>query len=230
MACCCRRAASRSAQNSTTTWPGPMPRPGRTSGRCNTSVRPSKKASPSARSCCRIQNLPPCANCLSLRSCSRWSRVFFRVGLLACLLVCLTNCTRPNGLSPRLAVLRFENLSGDPALDWMGRGFSEIISGELEGSPQRYVIQWRALHSLDAALGKRPAAAPGISAERTEALAAGADEILYGDFSVVRGLLRATVTQEDTVRRKTVRVISATGPLGDGIFPVAGALARQLGQ
>ncbi len=155
--------------------------------------------------------------------------MFCRVGLLACLL-CLTNCTHPNGLSPRLAVLRFENLSGDPALDWMGRGFSEIISGELEGSPQRYVIQWRALHSLDAALGKRPAAAPGISAERTEALAAGADEILYGDFSVVRGLLRATVTQEDTVRRKTVRVISASGPLGDGIFPVAATLARQLGQ
>src|ERR1700722_11386540 len=174
MACCCRRAASRSAQNSTTTWPGPMPRPGRTSGRCNTSVRPSKKASPSARSCCRIQNLPPC----------------------------------PNGLSPRVAVLRFENLSGDPALDWMGRGFSEIISGELAGSPQRYVVQWRALHSLDAALGKRPPTAPGISAERTLAMAAGADEILYGDFSVLRGMLRATVTQEDTTTRKTVRTIS----------------------
>jgi tetratricopeptide (TPR) repeat protein len=149
---------------------------------------------------------------------------------LACLLVCLTNCTSQNRISPRLAVLRFENLSGNPALDWMGRGFSEILSGELEGSSQGYIIQWRALHSLDASLGKRPAAAPGISAERTEALAAGADEILYGDFSVVGGLLRATVTQEDTVTRKMVRAISATGPLDGGIFPVAGALARQLGQ
>jgi tetratricopeptide (TPR) repeat protein len=153
-----------------------------------------------------------------------------QLALPACLLVCLTNCTRQSSFSPRMAVLRFENLSGDPALDWMGRGFSEIVSGELEGSPQRYVVQWRALHSLDASFGKRPAAAPGISAERTEALMADADEILYGDFSVVRGLLRATVTQEDTDTRKTVRVISATGPLGDGIFPVAGALARQLGQ
>jgi len=151
-----------------------------------------------------------------------------QLALLACLLVCLTNC--PSRLSPRMAVLRFENLSGDPALDWMGRGFSEILSGELEGSPQRYAVQWRALHSPDASLGKRPAAAPGISAERTEALMAGADEILYGDFSVVRGLLGATVTVEDTLTRKTVRVISAGGPLGDGIFPVAGALARQLGQ
>jgi tetratricopeptide (TPR) repeat protein len=153
-----------------------------------------------------------------------------QLALLACLLVGLTNCNRQSRFLPRMAILRFENLSGDPALDWMGRGFSEILSGELEGSPQRYVVQWRALHSLDAALGKRPATAPGISAERTEALMADADEILYGDFSVVRGLLRVTVTQEDTVTRKTVRTISAGGPLGDGVFPVAGVLARQLGQ
>ena len=46
----------------------------------------------------------------------------------------------------------------------------------------------------------------------------------------MRGLLRATITQEDTVTRKMVRVISASGPLGDGIFPVAGALARKLGR
>jgi len=156
--------------------------------------------------------------------------VFFRVGLLACLLVCLTNCNPQSRLSRRVAVLRFENLSGDPALDWMGRGFSEILCGELEGSPQLYVIQWRALHSLDASLGKRPAGAPGISTERTDALLAGADEILYGDFSVVRGRLRATITQEDAATRKTVRAISASAPVGNGILPMASALARQLGQ
>jgi TolB-like protein len=48
---------------------------------------------------------------------------------LACLLVFLTDCGRQSRVSPRMAVLRFENLSGDPALDWMGRGFSEILSG-----------------------------------------------------------------------------------------------------
>jgi tetratricopeptide (TPR) repeat protein len=110
----------------------------------------------------------------------------------------------------------------------MGRAFSEILSGELEGSPQRYVIQWRGLHSFDAPLGKR-SAAPGISAEPTEALAAGANQILYGYFSVVNGMLRVTAVQEDGATRKMVLVISASVPVGDGIFPVAEALARQLG-
>ena len=137
----------------------------------------------------------------------------FRLGLLACLLAFLANCSRESrSLPPRVAILRFENLSPDAALDWMGRGFSEILAGELEGSPRTYIIQWRSLHSFDGALGRRPSAAPGVSAERTEALLAGAAGILDGQFSVVNGVLRATVSEEDPVRRKTVRVVSANGP------------------
>ena len=111
----------------------------------------------------------------------------------------------------------------------MGRGFAEILSGGLQGSPQRYAIQWRALHSFDASLGRRPGA-PGISAESTGALVAGANQIVYGDFSVVNGALHATATEEDLATHKMVRVASASGSASDGIFPVAEALARQLGE
>ena len=158
-------------------------------------------------------------------------RTSVRCARLACvaLLAFLANCThQTEPLAPALAILRFENLSSGPSLDWMGRAFSEILTGELEGSPQRYVIQWRGLHSFDAPLGKR-SAAPGISAERTEALAAGANEILYGYFSMVNGMLRVTAIQEDPATRKMTAVVTAGGPAGDGIFPVAEALARQLG-
>ena len=126
-------------------------------------------------------------------------------------------------------MLRFENLSSDVALDWMGRGFAEILSAELQGSPQRYAIQYRALHSFDRQLGARVPAAPGISAERTGALVAGANQIVYGDFSVVNGILRASATQEDLGLHKMV-VASAAGPVAGGIFPIAGELARQLGE
>jgi len=143
-------------------------------------------------------------------------------------LVLLASCSRQSEpLAPALAILRFENLSSDASLDWMGRAFSEILSGELDGAAQRYVIQWRGLHSFDAPLGKR-AAAPGISAERAEALAAGANQILYGEFSVVNGALRVTATQEDLATRRMAPVVSASGP-ASGIFAVAEALARQLG-
>lgn len=131
---------------------------------------------------------------------------------------------------PQVAVLRFENLSADPSLDWMGRGFSEIVSGELRGSPQLYSLGRRALHSFDASLGRRTGGAPGISTERTAALVAGANRIVYGDFFVVKGALHATATEEDLATHKMVLTAAASGPASGGVFPVAGALARQLGE
>jgi tetratricopeptide (TPR) repeat protein len=150
---------------------------------------------------------------------------------LLILLLCLSACARRDSQQtvPQVAVLRFENLSADASLDWMGGGFAEVLSGELQGSPQRYAIQWRSLHSFDNVLGRR-ADAPGISAESTDALVVGANQIVYGYFSAVNGVLNATATEEDLVTHKMVRVASASGSVAGGIFPVAEALARQLGE
>lgn len=110
----------------------------------------------------------------------------------------------------------------------MGRGFSEILTGRLQGSPLCYVIGWRSLHAFDASLGGRRFS-PGISAESAAARVAGANRIVYGYFSVVNEALRATAVQEDLATRKVTRVVSAGGLLRDGVFPVANALASQLG-
>ena len=153
-----------------------------------------------------------------------------RAAALALLLACAAGCARRDTgrTVPQVAVLRFENLSSDPTLDWMGEGLAQILSGELQGSPQRYAIQWPTLHSYQAILGKRPAA-PGISSESTAALVAGANQIVYGNFSLAGGILRATANLEDLPTHKIVQVATASGSARDGIFPVAGAIARQLG-
>src|SRR5579862_5153726 len=153
-----------------------------------------------------------------------------RTAALAALLACLGGCARDSHPAiPQIAVLRFENLSADPALDWMGRAFSEIVSSELAGSRLGYVLQFHALHSFDRSLGVRPVG-PGVSSERTGALVAGANTMVYGDFAVLNGALRATATEENLATHKMERVVSATGPINGGIFPVAEALARQLGE
>lgn len=112
----------------------------------------------------------------------------------------------------------------------MGRGFSELLSSDSTKPADGYLISWRRMHAFDAALGKRPVAAPGVSTERAEALAAGANRIIYGDFSVTGNILRATATEEDVARHKMIRVASASGPASDGLMPLANSLARQLGQ
>ncbi len=123
-------------------------------------------------------------------------------------------------------MLRFENLGGDASLDWMGRAFSESITAALAGSPSVYAIPRRTLHGVEQALGPRPMEAPGISAERAAALAAGANRIAYGQYEVLGGRLHAGVTVEDPTTGKMVAAYSASGAPAD-IAAVADALARR---
>lgn len=125
----------------------------------------------------------------------------------------------------RIAILRFENLGEDPSADWMGRAFAEIITGELAGTPDIYAIPSARLHSLDGALGPRPVAAPGISGERSLALAAGANRIGYGEYRVLGGKLEARLTMEDPASHKALSSMAVSGAAGD-IIAIASSLAQ----
>jgi tetratricopeptide (TPR) repeat protein len=113
------------------------------------------------------------------------------------------SCSRPSTPAvQRLAILRFENLTPDPATDWIGRALSEVITAELSGSARIYAIPSSRLHSLNALMGPRPVGAPGISAEMQLAIAVGANRIGYGEFEVSGGRLRARLNIEDPQNRR----------------------------
>ncbi len=141
----------------------------------------------------------------------------------------LTACSRQPARPAveRIAILRFENLGDDPSADWMGRAFPEIIAAELAGTADVYAIPSARLHGLDALLGPRPVAAPGISGERTLALAAGANRIGYGEYRVRNGKLEARLTIEDPAIHKALSGIGVSGAAGD-IVAVASSLAQHI--
>jgi tetratricopeptide (TPR) repeat protein len=134
--------------------------------------------------------------------------------------------SKPSGLQ-RIAVLRFENLGGDPSTDWMGRAFSEIIASELASAPQTYSISSSRLHSLGPTLGVRPISAPGISAEAPLAVAAGANRLAYGDYRVEGGRIHARMTIEDPQTRR-MQILEAVTVPGPDVATAATALARQV--
>jgi Tfp pilus assembly protein PilF len=146
---------------------------------------------------------------------------------LVSLALLLAGCTRqpPAPHVERIAILRFENLGAGVSGDWMGRAFSEVITAELAGAPGVYAIPSSRLHGPDRVLGPRPVSAPGISAERSLALASGATRLGYGEYSVRGGRLSARLTIEDSRTGKTVKLVSAAA--GD-VFAVANGLARQV--
>jgi len=108
----------------------------------------------------------------------------------------------------------------------MGRAFSEILTTELVGWPGAEPIPPNRMHALNPVYGPRSAALPGISAERTLALASGASQIGYGDYAVHGGRLEVQLTIEDLHTGK-MRQLATSAPSTD----VAGAafeLARQI--
>jgi tetratricopeptide (TPR) repeat protein len=147
------------------------------------------------------------------------------------LLLLLAGCARPPAAThiQRLAILRFENLSADPSTDWMGRALSELISEELAGAPDLYAISSNRLSAFNSpqAMGVRPVSAPGISTERTAALAAGADRIAYGDYVVRNGNVQVRLTVEDPAAGKMVRgpVLSSGGDVASLSLTIARSLS-----
>jgi tetratricopeptide (TPR) repeat protein len=138
--------------------------------------------------------------------------VFCRLGTFA-LLILLVACQKKaeNAPPPRYAVLRFENLSGDPGLDWTGRAISESLPVSLTKALDGPVLGSAALNRFAPALGARPASAPGASSERTEALAAGANRVISGYLERAAGQIRIAATEEDLSTGKSLRVVEATG-------------------
>ncbi len=90
--------------------------------------------------------------------------------------------------------------------------------------PGLYTISSSRVHASDAALGSRPLAAPGISSERAEALAAGANRLGYGEYWLRNGRVEARLTLDDVPSGET-RVMTASAP---DVPTAAGALARQI--
>lgn len=155
-----------------------------------------------------------------------WSRP---AGLALVALLALAGCSRQQAKpqAERIAILRFENLGQDPSADWIGRAIPVVLESELSGAPETTVIGTPQLHAFDRTLGVRPVSAPGVSAERQQALAAGANRMAYGDYSVRSGRLYARLWLEDPQTQAIVKVAEATAAADDAIG-ASSALARQL--
>jgi hypothetical protein len=116
-------------------------------------------------------------------------------------------CSTGGHQGTRLVILPFENLSLDPNIDWMARGFAEDLRLQLSGTPANDAV---------------------FAASRRDVPGLGAARIVEGYFAVRNGRLRATAVVADADNQHARRTASGEGPLGAGMLPVADALARQI--
>jgi tetratricopeptide (TPR) repeat protein len=117
----------------------------------------------------------------------------------------LAACSRARNPVERVAVLPFENLSGDPALEWIAAAGPKILADQLLG---------------DATSGSVPTLAPALR----DAYAASATRLVHGYFDKRRQSLHFEFAVEDSQTHKTLQTIT-----GDGaVLPVLDRLAKAL--
>ncbi len=124
------------------------------------------------------------------------------------LLLTIAGCNR--GAPPtvdRLAILPFENLTGDPSLDWISVTGPNMLGAQIAGSPT---------------------ANPLLAESLRQAYSERATRVLHGYFTAPNGKLRFEFSIEDPQAVKTVKTFSAEGSRGAGIVPLIDSLARQI--
>ncbi len=127
--------------------------------------------------------------------------------LLSAFCILLSACSGAPRRGP-VAILRFENLSGDASLDWMGRGAARQIAAQIDGAIPADSLQ------------------PG--SDRQHAIARGVTSILHGYYTRSGDRLRLRADVEDTATGKFPQSAESSGPASAGLTPLAQAVALKL--
>ncbi len=145
----------------------------------------------------------------------RWSLVSSRPNLLFLLTAALLlpGCkTQPQTAGPHLyAVVRFENLTGRASDEWIGRAVSEALPRSLQGALDGPVLFQQAIARVEGLQGARPTGIPGLSADRTAAISAGANRVIYGTVTGPASQPTVTAYEEDVATRKILFSTSSSG-------------------
>jgi tetratricopeptide (TPR) repeat protein len=145
--------------------------------------------------------------------------VYFRRILYVATALLMVACSTKKDVAPtRYAVLRFENLTSDPSLNWMGRAASEVLSREIGAVPSSVI------YAANEQFGRKPLQAPGVSTEFSNSLLAGANHIISGYFEKDQQSFTFHLVEEEAQTGRRVRELSASGT----ILTACASLARQI--
>lgn len=124
-----------------------------------------------------------------------------------------------------VAVLHFQNLTGDPQLDWLRMGLTEMLVTDLSQSPQLDVLGTARLSQILEDLevvDNRP-----LSFDLVQEVArrAAVRKVIRGSFAPVEGKILISFQVEDAATGKTLRGDRVQGPGGEQLLSLMDALA-----
>jgi serine/threonine protein kinase/tetratricopeptide (TPR) repeat protein len=114
--------------------------------------------------------------------------------------------------APRpVAVLAFENLTGDPAYDYLGRAIPNLLITSLEQSKSLRVTTWERLQDLVRLAGNKPAEKLDLETAFELCRREGVDAVVVGSFVKAGGTFATEAKVLDTQTKELLETASARG-------------------
>jgi DNA-binding winged helix-turn-helix (wHTH) protein/tetratricopeptide (TPR) repeat protein len=129
---------------------------------------------------------------------------------------------------PRLAVLYFENTSGDPSLDWLRSALADMLVAGLAQSPALEVLGTDRLFQILRGMKRLDERAYSPELVRQVADEAGSDRVVRGSFARIGTRLQLEVKLLDAASGEELLKETALGPLDDQLFAMVDELGHRI--
>jgi eukaryotic-like serine/threonine-protein kinase len=127
-----------------------------------------------------------------------------------------------------LAVLHFQNLTGDPKLDWLRTGLTEMLVTDLSQSPDLEVLSTGRLYQILKKHDALDRAPMSFEAMRAVAEEAAARAVVRGSFARVGESYRLAVTVEDPTDGRIVASERVEGRGAESLFTLVDQLSAAI--
>jgi len=129
---------------------------------------------------------------------------------------------------PSLAVLYFENLSGDESLDWLRTGLTDMLVTDLAQSQQIRVLGTDRLHQILADIGAADDEMTSASVVAAVAEQGNVETVLLGSFARAGNVIRISARLQEAASGEILASETVEGEGEEAIFPLVDDLTKRI--
>jgi len=129
---------------------------------------------------------------------------------------------------PSVAVFYFENLTGEPSLDWLRTGLTDMVVTDLSQSAGLRVLSTARLYQILDELGRLADKTTSFEAIQAVAREAGVERALVGSYLITGGRIRISVKLQDAMTGEVLASERVEGEGEGSILRLADELTRRV--
>ena len=131
---------------------------------------------------------------------------------------------------PSIAVLYFDNLSGEEELEWLRSGLTDMLVTDLSQSPDLRVLSTDRLYQILSDMNKLDERITSFEVVREVAQQAGADTVILGSFAKLGDTIRISIKIQEASTGEILKAESVDASAQEDIFARIDDLSRNIRQ